>query len=187
MLVKYLGHDQHASTLIDPHFSAEESLSHGSLWVLGLAGWVWSSLSCLIGVLVARGRAWLTRPRHLLAGAGMLTVVMFTDDLFQLHKPVIPEATGVPSALVLAVYAAAFVLWVVANRRAIADTNAPLLIVAIAFFALWILTKAAPGIPGRIPLSSGAKLCGIAGWATYLTGTAVATTRASRAAPTVRR
>jgi hypothetical protein len=180
VLVKYLGRGQHASELIDPHFSPGQSLSHGSLWVVGLVGWAWSCCGCLIGALAARGRASLTPQRRLLAGAGLLTLLMFADDLFQLHKPVIPDATGLPSGLVLAVYAAAFVLWIVANRVAIADTDVLLLIVALAFFALWILTKAAPGIPGRIPLSSGAKLCGIAGWATYLTRAAARTIRAAR-------
>ncbi len=110
--------------------------------------------------------------RRLLAGAGLLTLLMLADDLFQLHKPVVPDATGVPSAVVLGVYAAAFATWLWVNRAALVDTDLGVLFVALVFFALWITTKAAPGLPARISVSSGAKLCGIAGWTAYLTRTA---------------
>ena len=75
-----------------------------------------------------------------------------------------------------------FAAWLWANRRTFPDTDLGVLAVALAFFAVWITTKAAPGIPGRIPLSSGAKLCGIAGWAAYLTRTALRTTRVAQRA-----
>ena len=56
---------------------------------------------CFVGVL-ARGDDPSSRPtRRLLAGAGLLTLLMLLDDLFQLHKPVVPDATGLPSPVVL--------------------------------------------------------------------------------------
>ena len=88
---------------------------------------------------------------------GLLTLVMFVDDLFQLHKPVFPDATGLPSVVLLAVYGLAACAWAWANRRALADTELGVLVVAVAFFALWIVVKVGPGIPGQIPIASGAE------------------------------
>jgi hypothetical protein len=169
VLVKLASPDQHASALVEPEWSPGASWTRGSLWVAGLAGWSVALGACLVGAL---------RPgqdparRRLLAGAGLLSLVMLADDVWQLHKPEIPDATGVPSAVVLLAYGAAFGLWLWAHRRAIADSDAGLLAVALGFFALWVLLKGAPGVPGRIAVSSGAKLCGIAGWAAYLVRTA---------------
>ena len=161
--------DQHASALIEPHFDPADSLTRGSLWVAGLAGWVWAAAACLVGVLRARGRPSRAASARLLAGAGLLTLLMLADDLFQLHKPVFPDATGLPSIVLLAAYGLAVAAWVWSNRATIADTDAGVLLVAFAFFALWILVKVGPGVPGRTSVAAGAKLCGIAGWAAYLT------------------
>ena len=180
VVVKVVGRDHHASVLIDPHYSPSESLTHGSLWVLGLAGWSWAVLMCVVGVIGAARRRSLRPMGRLLAGAGLLTLVMLLDDLLQLHKPVIPDATGLPSIAVLAAYALAFVAWVVVNRRAIVDSDVGVLIVAIAFFALWILVKLGPHTEMKTAVEAGAKLCGIAGWAAYVTLTAWRTRASSR-------
>ena len=55
--VKLAAPDQHASALIEPEFSPGTSLSRGSLWIAGLAGWVWAAGACLVGVLASRGDA----------------------------------------------------------------------------------------------------------------------------------
>jgi hypothetical protein len=170
--VKLAAPDQHASALIEPEFAPSTSWSRGSLWVVGLLGWTWAAGACLVGVVRARGVPARAPRRRLLAGAGLLTLVMLADDLFQLHKPVFPDATGLPSALLLGVYAAALAVWLWTNRAAIVDTDVGVLLVALAFFALWIVVKIGPGLPGRTSVAAGAKLCGIAGWAAYLTLTA---------------
>ncbi len=169
LAAKQAAPDQHASALIRPEFDPADSLTRGSLWVAGLAGWVWAAAACLVGVLRARGHPSLAPIRRLLAGAGLLTLLMLADDLFQLHKPVFPDATGLPSVVLLAVYGLAVAAWVWSNRAAIAATDAGVLVVALAFFALWIVVKVAPGVPGKTSVAAGAKLCGIAGWAAYLT------------------
>lgn len=161
--------DQHASALIEPEFDPGDSLTRGSLWVAGLTGWVWAAGACLVGVLRSRGVTSMTPRRRLLAGAGLLTLVMLADDLFQLHKPAFPDATGLPSAVLLAGYALLLATWLWTNRVAIADTDAGVLLVALAFFALWIVVKVGPDLPGRTSIAAGAKLCGIGGWAAYVT------------------
>jgi len=182
--VKLAAPGEHASALIEPEFSPAASLTRGSLWIAGLVGWVWAVAACFIGVLATRKHAALAASRRLLAGAGLLTVIMFVDDLFQVHDPVFPDATGLPAVLLLAVYGIAAAAWAWSNRAALADTDLGVLAVAVVFFALWIAVKVGPGIPGKIPIASGAKLAGIAGWATYLTRTAWQAGRARRSAPT---
>jgi hypothetical protein len=96
---------------------------------------------------------------------------------------VFPDATGLPSVVLLAVYAVALATWLWTNRAAITDTDVGVLVVALAFFALWILVKAGPGVPGRTSVAAGAKLCGIAGWAAYLTLSSWKTGRTREPAP----
>jgi hypothetical protein len=170
---------RHASALIKPEFHPSESLSRGSLWVVGLLGWSWSIAACLVGVLRSRGNpAWSPKGR-LLAGAGLLSLLMLADDLLQLHKPLFPEATGLPSAVLLCVYAVALAAWAWVNRSAIADSDVGVLLVGLAFFALWIAVKVQP-VSEVASVAAGAKLCGIAGWAAYLTLTAWRTGRRTR-------
>jgi hypothetical protein len=104
VVVKLAASDQQASTLIEPRFDPADSLTPGGLWIVGLAGWIWAASACFIGVLAARGHPMPAAKRMLLSGAGLLTLLMLADDLFQLHKPVFPDATGLPSLLLLAAY-----------------------------------------------------------------------------------
>jgi len=184
--VKLVAVDQHASALVEPGWDPSESLARGSLWVVGLAGWSWAVRAATVGWARLRRSAQAqdqARARaRMLAGAGVLSALMFADDLWQLHKPVIPDATGLGSGVVLAVYAALFALWLWSSRAEIARTDVGILTVALGFFALWLAAKGAPGIPGRVSLAAGAKLCGIAGWAAYLTRAAAGPTATPRRA-----
>lgn len=180
LAVKAAAHDHHASDLVDPSFSPSTSWSHGSLWALGLAGWAWAFAAGAVGALAARPRAALAPMGRLLAGASLLTLVLLLDDLFQLHEPTIPDATGVPQGVVLAIYAALVVTWLVTNRRALPDTDLGVLAITLVFFAIWIGAKGAPGLPARTSVAAGAKLCAIAGWASYVTLAAARVVRARR-------
>lgn len=126
-------------------------------------------------------RAWPGARARLLASAAVVSVVLLLDDLFQLHKPVVPRALGIPSAVVLAAEAALLGGMLLFQRRAVASTPRPaVLVVSLAFFALWITVKALPGFGGTTVLQAGAKFAGVAGWTAYWSDVALDTRRRCR-------
>ena len=105
---------------------------------------------------------------RLLAGAAGLSALFLLDDTFQLHKPVVPDWTGLPSSAVLASYACLFIVWAWVCRHEIARTEVTILVVTLAFFALWYGCKVASPFAARTSIEISAKLCGVAGWALYV-------------------
>ncbi len=152
------------------------SLSGREAWYEGLFSAVEVGLWALTAVLTSAA-ALRARPgarARLLASAGGISVVFVLDDLFQLHKPVIPRELGVPSGAVLVAEAALVGCALVLQRRAVAATPRPaVLAVSVAFFALWVFVKAMPGFGGTVVLEAGAKFAGVAGWAAYWADVAV--------------
>lgn len=185
--VKLAAVDQHASALIEPAWSPGESLARGSLWAAGLAGWGWAFGAAVIGWATSRRRTrGSSRERgRFLLGAAAVSALMFADDLWQLHDPRIPDTIGLSSGVVLVVYGGLVGWWLWASRTEIARTDAGILAVALGFFVVWLAAKGMPGVPERVTLAAGAKLGGIAGWAAYLTRTAVV--GVGRHTPTPRR
>jgi hypothetical protein len=167
--VKILVPGHHASALVHPSWSpGQQSLEDGSLWVVGIIGWGAAAVIALAGWAAARHRADRAPRRRLLLSAALLSGVLLADDLWQLHKPTIPDATGVPAIVVLGAYAALTMGLLWTNRRAIAQTDVAILVVALAFFALWLVAKVGPSTHQTTVIESGAKLCGIAGWVAYV-------------------
>jgi len=133
---------------------------------------LWAVAAASAGLGAARVRAG-ARAR-LLAGGAAVSVVLLLDDLFQLHKPVVPRELGVPSAVVLLSEAVLVAAFVISQRRAIGATPRPAVrAVSVAFFTLWVAVKALPGFGGTTVIEAGAKFAGVVGWAAYWVGTAL--------------
>lgn len=167
------------SSLVAPlRFAGRESWYEGLFTAVEVL--LWASAAVAAGVAARRSRPG-GRSRLLAGGAGV-SVVLLLDDLFQLHKPVLPRHLGVPSAAVLLAEAGLVALLLVSQRRAIAASPRPAVLgVSVAFFALWVSVKALPGFGGTTVLQAGAKFAGVAGWAAFWLDTALDTAR--RAAP----
>lgn len=163
------------SSLVAPlRFTGREGWYEGLFSAVGVLLW---AAAGVVTVLAAVRSAPGARSR-LLAGGAVVSGVLLLDDLFQLHKPVIPRHLGVPSAVVLLAEAMLVAALVVGLRRAIAETPRPAVLgVSLAFFALWASVKALPGFGGTTALEAGAKFAGVAGWAAYWVDTALATQR----------
>jgi hypothetical protein len=158
----------HASDVVEPlRFDIEAMFSHSTFTMLDVAGW---TLALVVALVAARRatRDGRTARARLLAGAALLSALFLLDDVFQLHKPVVPEWVGVPSVAVLCVYACALAIWLWTCRREIAQTDLAILVLTLAFFATWFGCKASSPFAARTSMEISLKLCGVAGWALYV-------------------
>jgi hypothetical protein len=157
----------HASDVIEPlTFDLAANFSHSLFTMLHVTGWTLALIVTLLGTRREMRDGHTPRAR-LLAGAALLSTLFLLDDLLQLHKPVIPDWAGVPSAAVLTMYACALAIWLWTCRREIARTDVAILAVTLVFFAAWFACKASPLFAARTSMEISLKLCGVAGWTLY--------------------
>ena len=163
--------DAHAEDVVEPlRFDVGAVFGHSMFTVLHVVGWAIALVAGVLGARRAAREGRMPRPR-LLAGAAGLSALFLLDDTFQLHKPVVPDWTGLPSSAVLASYACLFIVWAWVCRHEIARTEVTILVVTLAFFALWYGCKVASPFAARTSIEISAKLCGVAGWALYVVRT----------------
>jgi len=157
----------HASDVIEPlTFDFAANLDHSLFTMLHVTGWTLALIVTLWGTR-RELRDGHTPRANLLAGAALLSTLFLLDDLFQLHKPVIPDWVDIPSAAVLSAYACVLAIWLWKCRREIARTDVAILVVTLVFFAAWFACKAAPLFAARTSMEISLKLCGVAGWTLY--------------------
>jgi hypothetical protein len=157
----------HASDVVEPlRFDIGAMFNHSLFTMLDVVGWTLALVATLVGTRRAIRDDRAPRAR-LLAGAALLSALFLLDDVFQLHKPVVPDWAGVPSAAVLTAYACAVTIWLWTSRREIAQTDVAILVVTLVFFASWLACKASPLFAARTSMEISLKLCGVAGWTLY--------------------
>jgi hypothetical protein len=161
----------HAEDVVEPlRLDVGALLGHSVFSMLHVVGW---AIALVAGFLGARRAAREGRaPRaRLLVGAAALSALFLLDDTFQLHKPVVPDWSGLPPSAVLASYACLLIVWAWVCRHEIARTEVTILVVTLAFFATWYGCKVASPFAARTSIEISAKLCGVAGWALYVVRT----------------
>jgi membrane associated rhomboid family serine protease len=166
--------------LIEPRWEGvTDSPFHGALWLLEEACWVVSVVAAMVGgvTLLTRRRS---RDAAFVFGAAGLSALFLADDSWQLHKPVFPDWSGLPSGVLLAIYAALGLVWLVVFRAEIRRTAVVVLALALACFAVWVTCNMAPSFPARNSLEIASKLGGAAGWALYVTRTSLSLSRQRR-------
>ena len=163
--------DAHADDVVEPfRFDVGALFGHSGFTMLHVAGWAIAFVAGYLGARRAAREGRVPRSR-LLAGAAGLSALFLLDDTFQLHKPVLPDWTGVPSSAVLASYACLFIVWAWVCRYEIVRTEVAILAVTLAFFATWYGCKVASPFAARTSIEISAKLCGVAGWTLYVVRT----------------
>jgi hypothetical protein len=120
--------------------------------------------------------------RRFLWSAGLLSLVLSLDDLFQFHEDLAPRYLGIDDKLVVGAYGAGLLVFLFASREQILRSEFPLLATALFFFAasngVDLLQDSWPS-PWRIFFEDGFKLLGIAAWTGYFTHTALDRVRAT--------
>jgi len=176
--------------LRDPAATLHAHPLTGLLSHLGVLVW-WAAASvCLFcGAVLGRAQA-DQRLRSFLVWSGVITAVLATDDLFQIHEELAPRYLGLDDKAVLLAYGAAVVWYFVRFRAIILESEYALLLLALLFFGSSILVdmflQDRWASPWRIGVEDGLKLLGIVGWSGYLILAAARALTASSAAPASR-
>lgn len=157
----------------------------GVLSNLGIVLWAAAAGICLFTAAVRDaprnddGR----RVTRFLLLAGLITVALLLDDLFQLHRQLLPGQPLLSRLLTLGLAAGLIGFWLLHNRRIIARTENLLLLVALAAFSVSVLIDTtarmlAPDLVAAAGLNrgetlyflveDGAKFIGILFWLAYL-------------------
>jgi hypothetical protein len=153
----------------DPAQLAKFPFYFGALSYVGVLAWCTAGAIGLFCGMLSRDRG----ARHLLIGAGGLSLVLGLDDLFTFHEIIAPGYLHLPERLVMGVYGGlvlALLAW--CARTILTRTDFLLLGVGLAFFAVSVVIDSGVGDQGlNYMLDDGLKLCGIAGWTAYIVRT----------------
>jgi hypothetical protein len=150
----------------DPSQLAKFPFYIGALSYLGVLIWCVGAAIGLFCAALVRERGM----RGLLAGAGVLSLLLGLDDLFTFHEVIAPEYLLIQERYVMGTYALlllGLLLWQV--RTILARTDFLLLGIALAFFGASTIIDSGAGDQGlNYLLDDGLKLCGALGWAAYI-------------------
>lgn len=137
----------------------------GMISYIGIMLWCATAAVCIFSYAILRPRS--TRTRFLLA-AGLLSLLLFLDDLFQLHEAIIPWYLKIPETYIYAAYGALFSGWLFYFRKQIFNTEFGYLILAFLLLGCSVLGDLLLPQEGQAYLiGDGLKLLGIVTWFFY--------------------
>jgi hypothetical protein len=144
----------------------------GILSHLGVLLWCSSAATCLFSSMILRQRQFITNSRFLLFSS-LLTLILLFDDLFLFHEILAQIYLGLHENTVYVMHVSATIIYLIAFRRVIADTEYFILSIALGFFAISLILDAisAPLDPWFYLAEDGSKFLGIANWCAYFVET----------------
>lgn len=167
-----------ASLIRDPAALSGGRFYYGFVSNLGVILWCATASVCLF-----RGAELLGRPAQratavFMLSAGLFTAVVLLDDFFMLHEEVIPTYLHIPEKAVLLAYALMLAFYLALNWRLLLAADAPLLALALGFFALsnlvdmtfthsFYMTTRGEEVSRDVIVEEGAKFVGISAWTTF--------------------
>jgi len=145
---------------------------------LGALGWCAAAAVCLFRGAELRANNPGDPDARFLLAAGALTTLLTLDDLFLIHEEVMPVYLRVPERIYLAGYLAALGLYLAVGWRHILRADAPILALALGFFALSVAVDQLRELRIYAGMTDddqtlawiaedGAKLMGIAAWLVF--------------------
>lgn len=155
MRVDLLFNDPSSSASLPPYLGA---FSH-----LGVMAWWSAATACLLAAAVLRER----QIRLMMAFAGLLSLVLALDDLFQFHEKIGPHY-GLPELATFALYALAAAIYLVGFRRLHLHLDWPLLLAALALFGVSVGVDVLFAYSvASLLVEEGAKFAGVVAWSAY--------------------
>jgi hypothetical protein len=152
----------------------------GAISQLGILFWSAGATVCWLGYFWLK-KLDVNRPgaRRLLLSAALFTTFLTLDDMFLFHEQVFSEYLHLGEEAVLFGYLALAVLFLLLNREAILNSDYALLLLALAFFVVSLLSDELPQ-GGQGPFyfleksaklaGDACKLAGILTWLAYYVG-----------------
>lgn len=154
---------------MDPIIAGEISgdccrIYHGFVSNVGVLYLAASGSVCLFAALCLRPVADAGKTGFLI-GAGLLTAWLCLDDLFMIHEGVLPNL-GVSQAVTIGIYGVLTAVYLVSSRREILSGEAPMLVIALACFAVSVgIDLVFHSVEGHLVWAEdAAKFIGIAAW-----------------------
>lgn len=156
----------------DPASIAQLPVYIGSISHLGVNIWSGTVAICLFSYGAMRHRSSNDLTSPFLLYAGLFTLLLAMDDLYQLHEGVFRDELGIPEEVTYTVYALLAVGMLVLFRSVIWQSNYVFLVLALASLGLSVgldVIQDMVSIPGWYLIENGPKLFGIVSWAAYFT------------------
>lgn len=158
----------------DVDFLAVGWLSH-----LGVMVWGVAAAAGIVGAVLRWADPSKRATARMLGAAGVLSLGLLVDDLFQVHESVLPTLLSIGEKRTMAAWGALGVAWFVVFARPIARSrHLPLVVLAGAFLAASIavdvtedldaMVTIAGWLGGPAVIEDGPKLMGILCWAVFL-------------------
>ncbi len=158
----------------DPAAIAEAPAYIGLVSNIGILLWCATAAICFFSFAALGRQVGRREARSFLLYSGLLTGYLMLDDLFMFHERLLPQHLHIPQAAVYGAYVLMFAAYLVRFRKTIVESEFPILLLALVFFALsrgvdmgrdlgFVRVRAADLLEG------GPKLLGIASWFAYLT------------------
>lgn len=151
----------------DPNAICGNPYYAGFISQFGIFFWAGAAVICLFTYYLLIKQSIKSEMQPLLLFAGIFTLFLGADDVFQLHDGFFPHI-GISEKLVLVCYASLMVYFLLRFRALILKTNFLLLLMALFFFGLSLIVDVLWLFQSiRHLLEDGFKLMGIVAWAFY--------------------
>jgi hypothetical protein len=137
---------------------------------LGVLLWCSSATICLLSSAIVRRKTGGAELSMFLLFSGLLTSGLLFDDFFLVHEKL--SKTFIPEEIMFIGYAVVVLVYLVRFSKVILQTEFILLLFALGFFGLSIVTDLSPIQVPENPkylVEDGSKLLGIVSWFTYFT------------------
>lgn len=152
---------------------ADARIYTGFLSRIGVFMWIAASTVSLFTACVVRGHRQASRANVFFLCLGFFSLLLALDDAFLLHESVFPRYLRLQEEIILGIYVAITLLWLVKFRSLILRTEYLLLLASFVAFSIAVSNDIF--FKGGILFEDGAKLFGIINWLTYISRTAILT------------
>jgi hypothetical protein len=144
----------------------------GILSTLGNILWAAAAAVCFYTAWILKIDNSKRRWKDFLFAAALLTVLLMTDGLFQMHRIFYPRILGVPTIFVFGFYGLYMIGLLGYFREQVLETEYLILGLALIFFFLAVVFDMISILPrGSTAFSDGLKLFGIVSWLIYFVRT----------------
>ena len=135
---------------------------------LGIIIWSGGWLSCLFTAYRIKGIEEQEENFYFMLFAGLITLLMTFDDLYQIHEVVFPHYFSIPENAVVLTYFNIYLIFLIRFRKCILNSDFIAFGMAFVFFGLSVLIKHAHlPIPQDTFMKDAFKLFGVVCWFIY--------------------
>lgn len=132
----------------------------------GVMLWSFSCAISLFSYLVIKDKVESKKILNAIILGGLISSILLLDDLFMLHEIFYPIFFGLKEKVILMIYGAIFIYYLVKHKNLIIENNVAFIILTMMFWGLSILVDSIPKtrIPWHHLFEDGFKFLGVVCW-----------------------